>query len=349
MYVDAAPLFQDKGCELTVVAAGPELGEYAPYFSSAGYKVIHKPYPPLGNYLGRIRYYLEFVKFLKSGNYDVVHIHTLWGMTMCAWLAGKASVFTFHAIFPTHFYSHAYHCILRWTAKNVFKCKFQSISDSVYKHELKLYHNQTTKIYNWFGSNRYYPAATGEKAKVRNELGISPETLVFISVGGCSPNKRHVDIIKALSEIIKHHPDTLYLHLGSGEDEADEIELVKKLGIVNHVRFYGNQTDVRKFLIASDIYTMTSINEGLSLTTIEAMACEIPAILYDVNGLRDFNQTGENSILIPEDYSLLAQKVIWLFAHPDIVAKISLSAKELVNEKYSMKKNAIQIFNLYKC
>ena len=94
---------------------------------------------------------------------------------------------------------------------------------------------------------------------------------------------------------------------------------------------------------------MTSINEGLSLTTIEAMACEIPAILYDVNGLRDFNQTGENSILIPEDYSLLAQKVIWLFAHPDIIAKISLSAKELVNEKYSMEKNAIQIFNLYKC
>ena len=347
MYVDAASLFQQKGCELTVVATGMELGEYASRFTDAGYEVIHRPIPPKKNFFRRIIYYLGFVGFLRKGKYDVVHIHTQWGMPMCAWLAGIPSVFTFHAIFPTHFYSYFYHCLLRWTAKKIFNCKFQSISDSVYNHELKLYHNRTTKIYNWYGSHRYYPALSGEKEKVRKELNIQPETLVLISVGGCSPNKRHSDIINSLPEIVQANPNTLYLHLGSGESENEETELVNKAGINEHVRFCGNQTDVRKFFIAADIYVMTSINEGLSLTTIEAMACQIPAILYDVTGLRDFNRTGENSILIPEDYNLLAKKVIWLHKYRDVGTKIALSAEKLVNETYSMEKNALQIYDLY--
>ena len=65
MYVDAAPVFQAKGCELTVVAGAPSLGEYAPYFKRAGYKVLHKPFPRLKNYLARLKYYRQFVKFLK--------------------------------------------------------------------------------------------------------------------------------------------------------------------------------------------------------------------------------------------------------------------------------------------
>src|ERR1700761_1945189 len=95
MYVDAAPIFQSKGCELTVVATAPDLGEYAPYFEKAGYKVLHMPYPPLSNYPGRIKFFRSFTKFLKKEGYDVMHIHSqMWGMSLCAWLAGMKSVYT---------------------------------------------------------------------------------------------------------------------------------------------------------------------------------------------------------------------------------------------------------------
>ena len=90
MYVDAAPFFQEKGCELTVMSTATELGEYAPFFERAGYRVMHHPMPPLKSCLQRIRYYNTMVKLLKKEEFDVVHIHSSaarWGFALCAWLA----------------------------------------------------------------------------------------------------------------------------------------------------------------------------------------------------------------------------------------------------------------------
>lgn len=350
MYVDAASLFQAKGCELSVIATAENIGEYAPYFENAGYNLFNKPYPKLKNYLKRIVYYYHFVQFLKSENYDIVHIHasvTMWGMALCAWIAGKRSVYTFHNVFPTHFYSYFYHCLLRWSAKNIFNCNFQTISDSVYEHELKLYHNDTTKIYNWYGSNRFYPAKAGEKYAVREELSIPQDALVLISVGGCSPVKRHSEIIKALPLINEKHPNCIYLHLGKGESECSEINLATELNVSSQIRFYENQSDVRKFLIAADIYMMPSRFEGIPITTIEAMGCLIPTILYNVPGLCDFNKNGENSILIPEDYKFLAEKAIYLHANPDVALQMAMRAKEFVDFNFNIIKNTPLIFNLY--
>lgn len=350
MYVDAAPVFQKKGCDLMVLASAPNLGEFAPYFERAGYKVIHRPYPRLKSYWKRIKYYRMFIKLIKDENIDIVHIHShssMWGMALCAWIARKNSVKTFHAIFPTSWYSYFYHCLLRWSAKVIFKCKFQSISDSVHDHELKLYGSKTIKINNWYASNRFYPAAVGEKNQIRNELNISDNTLVLISVGGCNYNKRHHDIIKALSIISKDISDLLYLHLGSGDTEEEEMKLSKDLRVANYIRFCGNQKDVRKYIIASDIYIMTSRSEGISITSIEAMACEVPAILYNVPGLRDFNTKGNNSILIKEDYSILAKEVIKLHSHPEETENIVISAKRMIDEYYDMEKNASLIYQLY--
>lgn len=350
MYVDAAPVFQKKGCELTVIAGAPNLGEFAPYFESAGYEVIHKPFPRLKNYIARLKYYRNFIKYLKDENFDVVHTHShssMWGMALCAWLAGKKSVYTFHNVFPTSWYSYFYHCLLRWSAKKIFKCKFQTISDSVYDHELKLYGNKTTKLYNWYGSNRFFPAEMNEKAQVRKELDIADNTLVLISIGGCSYIKRHHDIIRAIPYIIQQESNVLYLHLGSGDTEQEEKELTEELNVTQYVRFCSNQKDVRKYLVASDIYLMPSRFEGISITTIEAMACEIPAILYDVPGLRDFNKKGENSILIPEDYKVMAEKILYLSNHPEEATKMIDNAKSMVNEYYDMEKNATKIYELY--
>lgn len=58
---------------------------------------------------------------------------------------------------------------------------------------------------------------------VRKGLGILNQTLVLISVGGCSLIKQHTEIIKALSEVIKAQPDVLYLHLGEGSLLDEEV------------------------------------------------------------------------------------------------------------------------------
>jgi len=351
MYVDAAPLFQEKGCELTVMGTANDLGEYAINFEESGYAVLHFPMPVLKKYFKRLAYYKKIIALLKTGKYQVVHIHkssAMWGFAMCAWLTDTRSVYTFHNVFPTHFYTYPYHLLLRWTAKHLFQCSFQTISDSVYSHESKLYHNATTKIYNWYGNKRYFPATLDEKNDVRAKLGIDKNALVLISVGGCSSVKRHSDILQALPLVLDKIPNTIYLHLGKGETEEEEKKLAITLGLADKVWFCNNQLVVRNYLIAADIYLMPSRFEGIAITTIEAMACGIPAILYDVPGLRDFNKGGVNSILIPEDFKLLAEKVLFLHKNPSEGSNIAESARNFVNQNFNIQNNVAKIVELYK-
>lgn len=352
MYVDAAPIFQKLGCELSVVSTAKLLGEYASSFEKAGYKVYHMPYSNSKfSFITKWKNNLQLIYFLKSEHYDVVHTHRSdmkWDMALCAWIAGCKSIYTFHSVFKSNWYSYRLHRWLRWSAKHLFGCTFQTISDSVYENEKQYYHNDTIKIYNWYGSNRFYPAEENEKEKVRKELKISKDTLVLISVGGCSPIKRHTDILKALPKILEEKPDTIYFHLGEGTSLKEEMELAKQLNIVDKIHFYGNQTDIRKYLIASDIYLMTSKNEGIPLTTIEAMACRIPTILYNVPGLKDFNKREECSVLIEADYNLLANMVLSFSKDKEKQKLITDKAERLVKSNFSMEKNVIQIFDLYK-
>ena len=351
MYVDAAPLFQENGFALTVMATAEELGEYATNFEIAGYSILHEPMPVLKKYLKRLLYYKRIITLLNKEKFEVVHIHSsgaMWGYAFCAWLTNTKSVYTFHNVFPSRFFTYPYHFFLRWSAKFIFKCKFQSISDSVYDHEVKLYHNKTTKIYNWYGEKRYFQATTIEKKYARLELGIDTNALVLISVGGCSSVKRHSDIIKALPLVMEKIPNTIYLHLGKGKIEDEEKNLAKALGVANKVWFCGNQQNVRKYLIAADIYLMPSKFEGIPITTIEAMACNIPSILYDVPGLRDFNKEGENSVLIPEDYIVLADKILYLHQNPSKASILSNSARNFVIQNFNIKKNVAKILELYK-
>lgn len=349
MYVDAAPIFRDLGCELIVVNTHPQMGEYSTAFKNAGYKCIHKNIPT--TFIKQWKMRKELIRFIKDGKYDVIHIHRndlRWILSYCAFKAGIKSVYTTHAIFRSHWYSYPLHYLYRWSALNIFECKFQTISDSVDANERNYYHTKTHLVYNWYNNDRFYPAQHEEKVSARHELGIKENALVIISVGGCSKIKRHSEIIKAMVEVVKKQPDAIYIHLGEGPSLEDEKKMVKSLHLENNVLFFGNQKDVRKYLIASDIYTMTSVNEGISLTTIEALACHIPAILYNVPGLRDFNKEKDCSILIPEDYKLLAVNIISLYNNPQKRLELTNNGYELVNSKFNIHTNTQKIFELYK-
>lgn len=348
MYVDAAPILKKAGYELTVVNTAHKLGEYASAFERAGYEVLHWEYPK--GVFQRWRYYRRVIKHLRQGAYDVVHIHNTglkWGISLCAWWVGCKPIYTFHNVYPSNWYSYLYHCWLRWSAKHIFRCTFQTISDSVYNNEKNFFHNETIKIYNWYGNNRFFPAKEGEKEKARKELDIPDNALVIISIGGCSHIKRHTDIIKALPNVIKEIPSLLYLHLGEGKSLSEEINLAESLDVTPYIRFCGNQREVRKYLIASDIYVMPSKHEGMSITTIECMGTQIPAILYDVPGLRDYNKEKECSFLIPEDVDILAKSIIELSRDEDKQSMLIKNAKEFVDTSFNMEKNVSEILKLY--
>lgn len=350
MYVEAAPIFQKKGCELIAIATGENVGEFAPQFVEAGYRIWHFPMPELYKQPFRfIRYFLQFYFFLKEQKPAVLHIHKMgkfWWYALCAKMNGVKAVRTIHNIFVNSkkIYWLKY-WFERWSADKIFGLIFHSIGDSVQKNELR-YFNKTVKIYNWYGSD-FSPATEDEKRAIKLKLNISIEQYVIISIGGCSKIKNHHDIIRCLS-LLPYNMNYLYIHIGTGITEKDERTLAEINGVLGNILFVGNTLNVRDYLIASDLFIMTSEIEGLSIATIEAQACGIPALVYNNPGVRDVIENNFNGLVISPNFQSLAKKIEYLYQNKEKAIEMGRNAILYGKENFEMEKNALKIIDLYK-
>jgi len=351
MYANAASLFQKKGVEMIALSTGNEKGDFTPRFEAENIKVYHKPldlkeYNPFI----LVPYFYKLYKFVNKEKIEVIHIHRskhYWWFSLIAFIARIKSVRTIHNVFKHRKVTWLKGFFERFTARKIFKLKFQTIGNSVYENEKYYYKNKTTLINNWYDNERFFPPNNDqEKSDVRLSLGLPTEVLSIISTGGCSDVKNHHDIIRAMATINKKI-NCIYIHLGHGEKEEEERKLAVKLGVDDKIYFLGNQKNVRDYLISSDIYIMPSRFEGLSIAAIEAMACELPSVLYNAPGLRDLIDNNDNGLLIEQNSNTLANAILELNNNQQLRKKMGDKAKRFVVQNFSVNNGVDGIMKLY--
>lgn len=139
-----------------------------------------------------------------------------------------------------------------------------------------------------------------------------------IMVAGFREQKDQRTLIKAYKEL----PGNFHLLLaGTGVLEEECKQLVKELGIADRVHFLGNRSDVPQLLHTADVVIMSSHYEGLSLSSIEGMACGKPFIASDVDGLREIVQ-GFGILVHHEDEKTLAKEIQKLTEEHDYREKV---------------------------
>jgi glycosyltransferase involved in cell wall biosynthesis len=352
MYAQAAPLLQEQGFELIAVSTGAGEGNYVQQYQQANYKIYHKPVVALSIRAipQFIMYYVDFYRFLKKEHIEILHIHrsNLVFVALVAWLARVRCIKTQHNTFHNRGITLPYAIAWRFILRNFFNVTFQTIGESVYLNELNYYKNPSVRVNNWFDEKRFYPAHTNEeKIRLRNQFAIPHDAFVIISTGSCSHIKNHHDIIKALA-LVKDKIKCVYLHLGQGATEQEEKQLAVELGVSEMIRFLGNQDTVRDYLVAADLFIMTSKFEGLGNAALEAMACRLPCILYDVPGLRDLIKNDNNGFLIAPDHRLLADKMIDVQQNSSNALERANTAFSFASCEFSMPISVQKIMALYR-
>src|SRR5690606_26442738 len=122
-------------------------------------------------------------------------------------------------------------------------------------------HNPTLRIDNWLGPE-FRPPSLEERSAARAGYQLADDALVIASIGNCSKVKNHGAILEALPAIVgATHRPVVYLHAGSGDEEAHERELARELLLSAEVRFLGTVRDVRPMLWAADVFCMPSLHE----------------------------------------------------------------------------------------
>lgn len=115
-------------------------------------------------------------------------------------------------------------------------------------------------------------------SKMREELSISEDALVFGHIGRFNTQKNHSFLIDIFNEIQKKRENSVLLLVGNGDLEKEIKNKVKILGIESKVLFLGVRDDINRIIQSFDVFLFPSLFEGLGIVLIEAQAAGIPCI-----------------------------------------------------------------------
>ena len=117
------------------------------------------------------------------------------------------------------------------------------------------------------------------------------EKLTVAFVGRLARQKRLEAFILLASYMNKTQPSKYkFIMHGSGSMDIVRDTLVQRFGLSQAIEFRGNEKSVQETYADSDVLVISSVNEGITLTTIEALRAGIPVISTDV---------GSQSTIIP--------------------------------------------------
>ncbi len=145
-----------------------------------------------------------------------------------------------------------------------------------------------------------YSAAASEREALCEELGISEDAFLFLSVGELSVRKNHEAPIRGLAELLSQD-DKLNVHYiiaGIGALDSYLRDLVAELGISDYVHFLGWRDDIARLNKSCDVAILPSKREGLPVALLEALAAGRPCIAAKARGNTELVLEGENGFLV---------------------------------------------------
>ena len=136
--------------------------------------------------------------------------------------------------------------------------------------------------------------------------------------------------------------------VGDGPCMADLRNEANRLGIASQVDFLGARNDIATLLSGMDVFTLSSITEGISMTILEAMACGVPIVASDVGGNREIVQPPQCGLIVPaRDPQALAAAYLELLRNPAQRVQMGAAGRQRVIAHFSLPAMVRQYSELY--
>jgi starch synthase len=155
-------------------------------------------------------------------------------------------------------------------------------------------------------------------AAVREGLGISPDELMILTVGGDAASKGAQEVLHALAMIDIKVPNWKYICKVWPQSRTKlqnlfDLQMVTELGFEKDVSYITDTTsrDFMPYLIAAcDIYAAPSRLEGFGMPQVEAGACAKPVVSIKAMGMLDTLVHGQTAFLANVAQEIIANEVI---------------------------------------
>lgn len=176
----------------------------------------------------------------------------------------------------------------------------------------------------------------------------SKEMFKIITVANLVPVKGIEVLIKALKLV--NSSITLDIVGDTRDPYADTLkQMVVDLQLQDRVTFLGKRPDVRELLKNSNLYVISSKQEGMPMALVEAMCMEIPVLGSDISGIRYILKEFEDLLFTVSDSEALANKINALYNHTTYERNtLGIALRDYCVYNFNMNKFITSHENLYK-
>lgn len=259
----------------------------------------------------------KIIPFLKK--YDIIHAHLFPSLYWLA-IAKTISFSKTKIVYTEHNTSNKrrYNILYQFADRLIYRMYNKIITiayevDSNLKKHLGLSNKRIHLIPNGVDTALFSNALTYSK----NDF-FSKKDYLLIQVSSFREQKDQPTLIRALKILPNNYK---LLLVGEGPFLDYNKDLVKELKLEKRVKFLGIRMDVPKLLKTANIIVLSSHHEGLSLSSIEAMASGKPFIASDVPGLREIVK-GAGLLFTKGDEKELAKHILELSNNQEYYDKI---------------------------
>lgn len=199
-------------------------------------------------------------------------------------------------------------------------------------------------IYNFVDTSRGSSSASADPGREHWAPGGEK---ILMHASNFRPVKRVSDVVRVFDLLQRESPAKLLL-VGEGPERLFVRQLVKELGLSEHVHFLGEQDYLENLLSCVDLLLLPSEQESFGLVALEAMSCGVPVVGTAVGGLPEVVTDGESGFLVPVgEVRAMADAAIGLLSNPEKHARFAAAARARAASEFDSKKIIPQYEALY--
>jgi sugar transferase (PEP-CTERM/EpsH1 system associated) len=183
----------------------------------------------------------------------------------------------------------------------------------------------------------------GDRAALRQSLGIPPEALVVGTVGRLNEIKCQDLLIRAFARVRQQLGCAHLVLVGDGPRLRELRTLSSDLGVGDCVHFPGYQPSSAPYLRIMDVFALTSRSEGMPQAVLEASVAGVPVVASRVGGLPEVIVDRQTGLLFgPGDESALAWAIEELLGDEGMRRRIGAAGKARVETSFSVARMAAE-------
>jgi len=292
--------------------------------------------------------YLKLLPIVRDKPIDIIHAQTRVTQIIANMLSRRSKavfITTCHGFFKRRLFRRMFPC---WGTHTI------AISDAVRQHlvyDFKLPKEKISVVYNGIETKRFNRLVSSEdKLHIKKEYGLSDLPVIGI-ISRLSSVKGHKYLLGAFASALKKMPDIQLLVVGDGPRKYKERlkSQAEALGITKRVKFHAACRDTAIPLSIIDVFCHPSLQEGLGLSILEAMAMGIPVVASDVGGIYTLIQHKSNGLLVPsKDEEALSSAILDILSDKEKAKIMGKLSRSIVEQKFTIRMMTDGILKVYK-